>query len=110
MKLQWNLVFALLFSLIVAVFSLANTTPVLVNYLFGSSEVPLVLVIIISALFGGITIGLISTFFYIKLKWKLSKTEKEILRRNEMMDNSQVVELKNDQLDSETVETEEKHS
>jgi len=81
MKFQWNLVLALLFALIVAIFSLSNTTPVTVNYLIGTTETPLVIVILLSALLGGILIGLISTFFYMKLKWKLYRMEKEKQQR-----------------------------
>jgi len=89
MKYQWNLVLALLFALIVAVFSLSNTTPVSVNYLIGSKEVPLVLVIIFSSFLGGIAIGLVGTFFYMKLKWRLYKTEKELQRRPEIKEKSE---------------------
>ncbi|MBP1932791.1 LapA family protein [Ammoniphilus resinae] len=92
MKYQWNLVLALLFALIVALFSLANTTPVSVNYLFGSKEIPLVLVIILSSFLGGIAIGLVSTFFYMKLKWKLYKVEKELQQRREIVDQNEVSE------------------
>ena len=92
MKYQWNLVLALLFALMVALFSLANTTPVSVNYLFGSKVIPLVLVIILSSFLGGIAIGLVSTFFYMKLKWKLYKFEKELQQRQEIADKNDVSE------------------
>lgn len=92
MKYQWNLVLALLFAFIVALFSLANTTPVSVNYLFGSEDIPLVLVIIFSAFLGGISIGLIGTFFYMKLKWKLYKVEKELQQRPEVVQEDSTIE------------------
>ncbi|OEH91495.1 LapA family protein [Bacillus solimangrovi] len=57
MKVQWNLLLALVFALIVAVFAVINVESVTVNYAFGTAEWPLVLVILCSALLGGLIIG-----------------------------------------------------
>jgi len=92
MKYQWSLVLALLFAFIVALFSLANTTPVSVNYLFGSKEIPLVLVILSSSILGGIAIGLVSTFFYMRLQWKFYKVEKELQQRPEVISKEDINE------------------
>jgi len=110
MKYQWNLVLALVFAFIVALFSLANTTPVSVNYLFGSKEIPLVLVIILSSILGGIAIGLVSTFFYMKLKWKLYKAEKELQQRPEIIEKTETSEEVNTAPEVTLIETEQKNS
>lgn len=49
-KIQWNMLFGIIFALIVAVFAVINVDSVSVNYLFGVGQWPLILVIIISVL------------------------------------------------------------
>lgn len=57
MEFQWNLILALLFALIVAIFAVVNVKPVLVDYVFGTAELPLILIILSSALLGGLIVG-----------------------------------------------------
>ena len=52
MKIQWSLIAALLFALITAVFAVINVNPVAVNLLFGTVNVPLILLIIGCSLIG----------------------------------------------------------
>ncbi len=54
MKGQTYFIFALLFAVLIAIFAVINVNDVQVNYLFGSGQAPLVLVILFSALVGGI--------------------------------------------------------
>ncbi|KIL75435.1 lipopolysaccharide assembly LapA domain-containing protein [Bacillus badius] len=68
MKTQSALLLVILFALIVAVFAVINVDPVKVNYVFGQSEWPLILVIIVSVLMGGLISGLLSLFRTIGLK------------------------------------------
>ncbi|WP_445490180.1 LapA family protein [Niallia sp. 03133] len=81
MKRQWSLLFGILFALIVAVFAVINVEPVTVNYLFGKSEWPLVLVILISVLLGGLMIGStgIIKIYALQKKLKTAAKEKEEL-------------------------------
>lgn len=53
MNKQWTIIFALLFTLIVAIFAVINVRAVEVDYLFGTAEWPLILVILGSVLIGG---------------------------------------------------------
>lgn len=46
MNKQWTIIFALIFTLIVAIFAVINVRSVEVDYLFGRSEWPLILVIL----------------------------------------------------------------
>ena len=62
MKFQWTLLLGLAFALIVAVFAVINVDSVTVNYLFGESEWPLILVILGSVLMGGIIVGSVGLF------------------------------------------------
>lgn len=57
MKGQWGLLFAFIFALIVAIFAVINVDPVTVDYLFGTAQWPLVLVILASALLGALIVG-----------------------------------------------------
>lgn len=77
MKGQWGLVVALLFALIIAVFSVVNVDPVQVNYVFGTSDWPLVLVILGSVLMGAILVLGFGMVKYYKLKRELKKLQKE---------------------------------
>ncbi|HZW67160.1 MAG TPA: lipopolysaccharide assembly protein LapA domain-containing protein [Pseudogracilibacillus sp.] len=54
MKNQTYVILALLFIIFIAVFSVLNVSPVEVNYLFWQGESPLVIVILISVLLGGV--------------------------------------------------------
>lgn len=62
MKIQWSLFFTLVFALLVAVFAILNVEAVTVRYGFGTLKVSLVLVILFSALFGGVVVGFYGIF------------------------------------------------
>lgn len=62
MRGQWNLIFALIFALIIAIFSVLNYNAVDVNLLFTTAKIPLVLVILASTLFGGIIVGSVGLY------------------------------------------------
>ncbi|TDQ37990.1 LapA family protein [Aureibacillus halotolerans] len=59
-------ILALVFVCIVAAFAVINVDPVQVNYFIGTAEVPLILVILFSALLGGIIVGFFSLVRYYK--------------------------------------------
>jgi lipopolysaccharide assembly protein A len=76
-KVQWALIFGILFALIVAVFAVINVDPVTVNYVFGESDWPLILVILGSVLMGGLIVGLVGVFRVFALQRKVRSLEKE---------------------------------
>ncbi|PSL45111.1 putative integral membrane protein [Salsuginibacillus halophilus] len=57
MRGQWILLVSLLAVLLVAVFAVINVDTVEVNYLLGTAEWPLILVIVGSVLMGGLAVG-----------------------------------------------------
>ncbi|KLV22353.1 DUF1049 domain-containing protein [Niallia circulans] len=77
MKFQWNMLWGIIFALIVAVFAVINVEPVSVNYLFGEGEWPLILVILISVLLGGLIIGSAGIIRIYSLQRKIKTLEKE---------------------------------
>ncbi|MFD1736070.1 lipopolysaccharide assembly LapA domain-containing protein [Bacillus salitolerans] len=94
MKNQWILIVALLFALIVAVFAVVNVNPVRVDYVFGVSEWPLILVILGSAVLGAFAVGAAGIFRLIMLQKNIKQLQKENeqLRKkvNEHVENEQL--------------------
>ncbi len=56
------IVLALLFSLLLAIVAVANHQPVEVNYIFGETQIPLIVLIIGAAAAGALVVGLISLY------------------------------------------------
>jgi putative membrane protein len=92
LRTQWSLILGLLFALIVAIFAVANVASVSVNYLIGVAEIPLILIIISSALLGGLVVGMFGIFRQYKLQWKVSKMEKELSQLREEETSTQNLE------------------
>ncbi|MFB1051634.1 lipopolysaccharide assembly LapA domain-containing protein [Paraliobacillus sp. JSM ZJ581] len=77
MRGQTYIISALVFALIVAIFAVINGEAVTVNYLFGTGQVPLILVILISALMGGLITGGFGLFRLVKSQRKIRVLQKE---------------------------------
>lgn len=77
MNKQWTLIAALIFTLIVAVFAVINVEPVKVDFLFGTAEWPLILVILVSVLMGALIIGSAGAFQIMRLKKELKALKRE---------------------------------
>lgn len=68
-----NLLFAFIFSLLVAIFAVQNSVPVTVTFLAWGFQTSLVFIILGSALFGAMTILSLALFVQFKLKRSLHK-------------------------------------
>ncbi len=79
MKFQWTLLLGIFFALVVSIFAVINVDPVTVNYLFGESDWPLILVILGSVLMGGIIVGSVGLFRLFVVQRKVKSLEKENL-------------------------------
>lgn len=89
-KGQGYIILAFIFALVIAVFAVINVDPVQVNYLFGSGEAPLILVILISVLLGGLATASVGAVRYFKLKrenrslhQQLTKNKSSISKKDE---------------------------
>lgn len=82
MKGQWIVIVGFIIVIIVALFSVINVEPVEVNFLFGKNEWPLVLVILFSALLGGLVIGTVGMYKIYQLKLEIRKLKKKIQETN----------------------------
>jgi len=78
MKGQSHIILALVFALVVAIFSISNIQNVEVNYMFGHFKIPLVIVILGSVMFGALIVFLVGGWKFIKMKSRLKNLEREI--------------------------------
>ncbi len=83
MKNQWTLIVGILLALIIAIFAVINVDPVTVNYLFGKSEWPLVLVILGSFLMGALMVAFVGVFrmYTMQKNIKVLKKENDLLKK-----------------------------
>ncbi|MFC7393219.1 LapA family protein [Scopulibacillus cellulosilyticus] len=78
MKAHAGIILALIFVLIIAIFSVVNVDSVTVNFLFAKAEWPLILVIIVSVLMGALIVGSIGYVRIFKLQRELNKANSEL--------------------------------
>jgi uncharacterized integral membrane protein len=80
---SFYLILALIFSLLIAIIAVANNDTVTVNYIFGRSEVSLILLILGSAFSGALVMGLISLFRAIRtaLSFREMRHQKDLLQK-----------------------------
>ncbi|WP_252502857.1 lipopolysaccharide assembly LapA domain-containing protein [Sporosarcina sp. Marseille-Q4943] len=78
MKMQWSLILSILFAIIIAVFAILNVESVQVNYLFGKAHLPLILVILFTALLGAAISGFMAMFRSIRSNRQINELKKEM--------------------------------
>lgn len=113
MKGQWGLIIGLVVALLIAIFAVINMDVVSVNYVFGTAQWPLVIVIISSVLMGGILVGGVNVYGIHKLKNQLKNLKLENGRfQKELVDlkKSQVSSDKKVQIDPKSEMTENQKS
>ncbi|MDC3415634.1 LapA family protein [Aquibacillus salsiterrae] len=93
MRGQTYIIFALIFAVIVAIFAVINVEPVEVNYLFGTGEAPLILVILISVLMGGIITAAVGVVRLFKLQREIRALKMENQKLKEMENSGMNVDL-----------------
>lgn len=91
----WRFILSLGFSIIIALFAIANAGSVRVNFIFAVYEVSQAIVILISAIVGAVIVMLLSIVKNIKLNMKISSQEKVIseLQREKEKNQAQFTEL-----------------
>lgn len=85
MKFQWTLLLSLLFAIIIALFAVNNVAAVPVSYVFGTSDWPLILVILGSALLGVLLSGTVAIYRSFVLARKLKQLEKELEKKEALI-------------------------
>lgn len=76
MKSQGMLISAFAFALVIAIFAVINVESVQVNFLFAKTTTPLILVILVSTLLGGLTVGLFGMIRIFRLQRTMKALEK----------------------------------
>ncbi|MCF6138063.1 LapA family protein [Pseudalkalibacillus berkeleyi] len=107
MRREWSFIIVLLFAIVVAVFAVINVDSVEVHYLFGSSQWPLVLVILGSALLGAITIGFAGSVRFFSMRKELRNLQKENQQLTESAKDKQEKVLSSEKQTTESNQTEE---
>ncbi len=92
---QFGVILALLFSMIIALFAIANNEPIVVNYLYGRTEVSAVIVIIGSAILGALVVFLLSIFRQVRTGLMMRGLRQEI---NNLQEKIQEIEVERDSL------------
>jgi len=80
---SFYLILALVFSLLIAIIALANQESVSINYIFGRSEVPLIILILGAGFIGAMAMGLFSLFRGIRsaLSFRQLRQQKKELQK-----------------------------
>jgi uncharacterized integral membrane protein len=71
------LMLAFVFALVVAVFAVQNSLPVTVSFLWWGFQTSLVLVILLSAIFGALTVLLLAVPVQVKARWALKRARQK---------------------------------
>lgn len=114
MKFQWSLLFALIFAVIVAIFAVVNVDVVPVNFVFGTAQWPLILVILGSAFLGSLASGSAAIFRSFLLQRRIKHLESDntakesliatqqneisALNKNEPVEKQKLVEHNQDEI------------
>jgi lipopolysaccharide assembly protein A len=72
------LISAFAFALVIAIFAVINVKQVQVNFLFTQTSTPLILVILVSTLLGGLTVGLFGMLGIFRLQRTVKALEQRI--------------------------------
>lgn len=78
MRIQWSLLAGLIFALITAIFAVINVNPVQVNLLFGTFDVPLILLILGCTLLGAVIVGSYSIYLQFRSQKKIKQLEHQL--------------------------------
>ncbi|MCR6096974.1 DUF1049 domain-containing protein [Salipaludibacillus agaradhaerens] len=78
MRGQWGLISGLIFVLLIAIFAVINVEAVRVNYLFGTADWPLILVILVSVLMGGLIVGSVGIFKVYQLQQEIKRLKLQL--------------------------------
>ena len=101
MRGQSYIILAFIFALIVAVFAVINVESVEVNYLFGTGNAPLILVILVSVLMGGLITAAFGIVRLIRLQ-RENNTLRHQMKKQDNTINEMEVESNKETLNLET--------
>ncbi|MBB6449502.1 putative integral membrane protein [Geomicrobium halophilum] len=87
MKGQWMLILGLIAALLISIFAVINVDSVTVNFLFGTTQIPLILVILGSVLAGGLVIGGVGMLKVYRLQQEIRRLKKNNVEGRQLNDH-----------------------
>lgn len=97
---QLGVILALIFSLIIALFALANQQPVTISYLYGEAQVSAIVVILGSAILGALIIFLLSLFRHIRMTFTVRGLRSELnTLKEQLQEKEEEREMLQDQIE-----------
>lgn len=98
MKMQWMLLFGLLFAICIAVFAIVNVKQVPVDYVFGEAQWPLILIILGSALIGAVISACFAGIRMFGQQRKFSLVDKQVKAQQNILveKDGEILRLKNE--------------
>lgn len=98
MKQQWSILLSIVFAILIAFFAVLNVDSVKVNYLFGNSQIPLILIILFTAFLGAAISGFMAMIKSIQTNQKINKLKMEITAKEITIATQQneIASLKNE--------------
>ncbi|MCR8843411.1 LapA family protein [Paenibacillus sp. SC116] len=90
MRIQWTLLAALVFALLTAIFAIVNVEPVQVNLLFGTFDVPLILLILGCTLLGALIVGSYGVYAQYRIRRKVKELEAKVAQLEAESENGYV--------------------
>jgi putative membrane protein len=96
MKRIVNLVLILIVTLVTVTFTLLNSQPVKINYYFGSYEIDLLIVIVMSLVIGALLGVMAALGKLVSLKQEMLRKEKKIKITEKELENLRSLPLKDD--------------
>ncbi|GAE26698.1 hypothetical protein JCM9140_2785 [Halalkalibacter wakoensis JCM 9140] len=82
MRGQWSLILGLIAAVLIAVFAVVNVEAVRVNYVFGTADWPLILVILGSVLMGAIIVGAVGMFKIYQLQAEMKRLKTKQMKED----------------------------
>ncbi|GAK11318.1 lipopolysaccharide assembly LapA domain-containing protein [Geomicrobium sp. JCM 19039] len=76
MKGQWTLILGLIAALLISIFAVINVDSVTVDFMFATTQVPLILIILGSVLMGGVIVGAVGMLKVYKLQQEIRRLKK----------------------------------
>ena len=93
--MQWRVLVGILFALVVAVFAVVNVHVEPINYVFGVAHLPLVLIILGSALLGALALAVLGLMGRMKLATENRRLRREVAQLKGM--NEQLLAVSDQQ-------------
>ncbi|EZH67974.1 hypothetical protein DH09_08655 [Bacillaceae bacterium JMAK1] len=102
MRGQWTLILGLVAALIISIFAVINVDSVTVDFMFTTTQVPLILIILGSVLMGGVIVGAVGLLKVYKLQQEIKRLKKNQQEGRQVSDHPDPVDTKDENQENES--------